>query len=74
MNKEFVVKGKTLTTMVRWLNSLENETFKKVNGTIFTLGDVQSYIRNGHMPEYMGGNLIELDKKIEGVKIYNIVK
>lgn len=74
MNKEFLAKGKTLTAMVRWLNSEENTGFEKANGTKFTLGDVQSYIRNGHMPEYMGGNKIERDNKIVEVKIYNILK
>lgn len=72
--KEYIVKEKTLTNLVKWLNSVENLNFKKVNNIDFTVGDVQSYTKRGVMPIHMGGNVIEKDEKIQEVKLYNIVK
>jgi hypothetical protein len=73
-NKEYLLKGKTLTGLMKWLNSEENKDFKKRNNTEFTVGDVQGYINRGYLPIEMGGNEIEKDDKIQDVKIYNIVK
>lgn len=71
--KEFIVKGQTLTSMVKWLNSEENTSFKKSSG-VFTIGDVQNYIKRGAMPKHMGENVVERDQQMINVKIYNIVK
>lgn len=73
-NKEYLLKGKTLTGLTKWLNSEENKDFKKRNNTKFTVGDVQGYIARGYLPIEMGGNEIEKDSSFQDVKIYNIVK
>ena len=70
--KEYIVKQKTLTSLVAWLN--ESEDFNKLPGTKFTTGDLQNYIKRGYLPEYMGTYEIERDEKIEDAKLYNIVK
>lgn len=72
--KEYIVKSKTLTALVKWLNGEENKMFKKAAGTEFTVGDVQSYTHREAMPLHMGGNVIEKDESIQEVKLYNIVK
>ena len=46
----------TLTSLKEWLN--EKKT-KKTNNK-FTVSDVQGYIKRGKLPDYLGGNLIEL--------------
>lgn len=74
MRKEFIVKEKTLTGLVKWLNSEENVDFKKQNNSGFTTSDVQNYIKRGYLPEYMGGNIIEKANLSIDVKVYNIVK
>lgn len=72
--KEYTIKGKTLTGLMKWLNSEENKDFKKRNNTKFTVGDVQGYITRGYLPMEMGNNEIEKDNSFQDVKIYNIVK
>ena len=74
MKNECIVRGKTLTTLVKWLNGSENVEFHKENNSDFTIGDVQSYIKRGALPTYMGGNKVERDESIKEVKLYNIVK
>lgn len=71
MEKE-IKEGKqlTLTGITYWLN----ENFKKQSGNDFTTGDVQSYIRRGYLPKYLGNYIIVRDKKLSSVKIYNVIK
>jgi hypothetical protein len=71
MNKEYLIKRKSLTGLVVWMNE---SGFKKQSNTPFTVGDIQNYIRRGYIPEYLGKNLIEREANIEDVKLYNIVK
>lgn len=73
-NREYLLKGKTLTGLQKWLNSEENTDFKKRSGTKFTVGDVQGYIKRGCLPIEMGANEIEKDNTFQDTKIYNIVK
>lgn len=68
--KEFLTKQKSLTGLVKWMN----DNFKKQTGKSFNVSDVQQYVRRGFIPEYLGGNTIELDTEIQDVKLYNIVK
>lgn len=71
--KEENVKEKntlTLTGMTHWLN----ENFKKQSGNEFTTSDIQSYIRRGYLPKYLGNYSIHRDKKFKDIKIYNIKK
>lgn len=68
---DYVVKNFTLTNLTKFLN--ESGDFKKQTGTKFTTNDVNQYINLGHLPYYMGGNIIEeSDIKAEGVKLYNL--
>jgi len=60
----------TLTFLVSYLN----ENYKKKTGKKFTISDVQSYIRRGHLPKYLGGNIIVLNSEIKCVKLYNLKK
>ena len=69
MNKEYLVKQKSLTGLTKWMN----ETFKKHTGKPFNTTDVQNYIRRGNIPEYLGNNEVERDT-FEEAKLYNIVK
>lgn len=69
--KEFLVKGRTLTGLVNWLNE---GMYVKQTGGKFTVGDVQSYIKRGYIPEYLGKNRIEHDVKLTDVKLYNVLK
>lgn len=68
--KELLVKKKSLTGLVHWLN----ENFVKQTGKKFSVGDVQSYIRRGHLPEYLGNNKIEREKSVADAKLYNVEK
>ena len=63
------VKLLSLTGITNWLN----ENFKKQNGEKFKTVDVQSYIRRGYLPKYLGDYSIKREKKIEQAKLYNIV-
>lgn len=58
----------TLTAITSWLN----ENFEKKNNTKFSISDVQGYIRRGKLPNYLGGNKIELVKEITCTKLYNV--
>jgi len=73
-NKNYLVKGKTMTGLMKWLNGEENKELKKKNGTAFTIGDVQGYVKRGYLPIEMGNNEIEKDETFKDIKIYNIVK
>lgn len=64
MSKKLV----TLTTLKHYLNLSK----RKKSGEAFTNSDVQSYIRRGHLPRYLGGNSIEPSEEVEGVKLYFI--
>ena len=70
--KEFLVKSKSLTGLVKWMN--ENEDFNKSSNTPFTVSDIQSYVKRGYLPEYLGKNTIERNEKIQDTRLYNIVK
>jgi len=72
MSKEYVLKEVTLTGLVRWLNANK----KKETGKPFTTGDVQQYAdKTGNIPEYLGGNVIEKNKKEEfKAQTYNLLK
>ncbi len=59
----------TLTSFTKHLNLVS----QKQTGKPFTTSDVQSYIRRGHLPEYLGGFGIVLNQEIEGVKLYNLI-
>lgn len=71
--KEENVKEKKMLTLTGMVNFL-NENFKKQSGTKFTTSDVQSYIRRGYLPKYLGDYSIHRDKKMTNLKIYNIKK
>jgi len=60
----------TLTTLTFYLNS----NYSKKTGKLFTISDVQSYVRRGHIPKYLGGDLIELNKDFKDVKLYSLKK
>ena len=60
----------TLTGMVNWLN----ENFEKQTNTNFTISDIQSYIRRGYLPRYLGKYSIKRDMKIPEVKLYFVTK
>ena len=49
-----------------------NKSRVKKTGTKFTISDVQAYIRRGHLPKYMGGNVIKINRGIDGITLYNI--
>jgi hypothetical protein len=68
--KQYLVKDKTLSSLVKWMN----ENYIKQTGKPFTVGDIQQYIFRGRIPEYLGGNSIDKNDKIENVKLYSIVK
>lgn len=71
--RSYEVKDLTLTQLKDHLN----KTFKKKKtGTPFTISDVQQYTdpNRAKLPKYLGGNVIELNTKIKGVKLYSIVK
>ena len=63
-----LLKHATLTSLVKYLN--ENMTKKTHNE--FTVSDVQAYIRRGHLPVYLGGNIISESKIGSGAKLYNL--
>ena len=69
---DFFVKDLTLTELTKFLNA--DSRFRKLNGTEFSISDVQSYVNRGCLPSYMGKNKIVLVNKIKGVKLYNILK
>ena len=71
MTTKYLKENLTLTELTRFLN--ENDQFEKQSGKPFTTNDVWQYIRLGHLPNYLGRNLIsESDLKIQSVKLYNI--
>lgn len=70
IKEEFLTQKKSLTGLVKWMN----ENYKKQTSKPFTVSDVQQYIRRGFIPDYLGGNIINLDTEIPDVKLYNIVK
>jgi hypothetical protein len=72
VKKEYLVKQKSLTGLMKWMN--EESNLVKQTGTMFTIGDIQSYVKRGYLPEYLGNNLIERDMSITEVKLYNIAK
>lgn len=69
MNK-YLVQKKTLTGLTTWMN----DQFKKQTGKPFTTNDVQKYISRGRIPEYLGGNEVESDNSVIGVKLYKVHK
>jgi len=58
----------TMTMLAKYLN----ENFVKKNHKNFNTSDVQGYIRRGKLPDYLGSNDIEINLKIQGVKLYKI--
>jgi hypothetical protein len=73
MNKETIlIKDVNLTNMVKFLN----ETFgNKPSGKPFKKEDVQQYcIKTGQLPEYLGNIEVRRNKKIESVKLYDLVR
>ena len=64
----FLKKDLTLTRFRDYLN--KNKV--KKSGSVFTTGDIQGYITRGKLPKYLGGNIIETNSKIEGIKLYNL--
>lgn len=73
--KVIVVENITLTGMVEWLNNDKKFVKEGVNVKTpdFTVSDIQQYIKVGHLPYYMGGQIIEkVDSKY--AKLYNIVE
>lgn len=71
MNKKYLKQNLTLTTLTNFLN--ENEKFKKDSKKVFTTNNIFQYIRLGHLPYYMGGNVIERVEGIESIKLYNLL-
>jgi len=70
MNEEgYLIKNKTFVGLVKWMN----EKYKlKRTGKPFKSSDIQSYIRRGNIPSYLGGNEIERVSEIEDVCLYNV--
>ncbi len=68
--EELEVENLTLTTLTLWLN----ENKKKKTEIPFSVQDTQLYIKRGKLPKYLGGNKIVRVKKIDSVKLYNIVR
>lgn len=70
---EYLIENQTLTKMTEFLN--KSEEFKKQSGKEFSVNDIFTYCRLGHLPYYMGGNKIEeSDVKVSGIKLYNLRK
>lgn len=70
---EYLAENLTLTKLTEYLNG--HERFEKQSKKRFTTNDVNQYVRLGHIPFYMGGNVIdESDIKINGIKLYNLRK
>jgi hypothetical protein len=72
MSKEYELQNITLTGLVKWLNKNKTKSTNKP----FTTGDVQQYVdKVGHIPEYLGGNVLEKNKKGEfETQTYNLLK
>lgn len=72
MGKEYILRGVSLTGLTIWLNG---NKIKSTN-TPFTVGDVQQYAdKTGYIPEYLGGNIIEKNKKNQLMpQTYNLLK
>lgn len=70
MSEKILVEQQSLTSMTEWMN----ECFVKQSGKLFTTGDVQSYIKRGHIPEYLGNHKIEREKRFKNVKLYKVIK
>jgi hypothetical protein len=71
MKENHIVKNVTLTSLTKFLN--ESSLFGKHTKKPFTTNDVRQYILLGHIPYYMGGNVVEeSDTKADGVKLYNL--
>jgi hypothetical protein len=70
MTEKFLVTDVNFSELVKWLN----EKFKwKKSGYPFTISDVQGYIKRGHLPSYIGGHQITVDKqKVRGVSSYSV--
>jgi len=58
----------TLSALVKFLN----ETKVKKTHNKFTVSDVQAYINRGHLPKYLGGNIILKNTESLGVSLYTI--
>ena len=68
--KAYLVKNKTLTGIVMWLN----EFYQKKTGKLFGTEDVQNYIKRGCLPKYLGGHSIVRNEEIVDIKVYHIVR
>ena len=67
----YIASKRTQTALVTFLN--KSSRFKKKNGNLFTVQDVQGYCRRGYLPKHLGGYPIEKDNSVKGVKLYNII-
>ena len=70
--KKYILEGTNLTGLTAWLNINK----KKITGSNFTVSDTQQYIHQvGRIPEYLGGNEIEINKKTEFTReTYNLLE
>ena len=66
---EYIEENLTLTQLRNFLN----RKYKKKSGQLFSIGDVQGYIKRECLPNYLGHYKIEENDKIKGVKLYNVV-
>ena len=71
--REVLAKKLNLTMISIWANDRKNIA-PKSNGSKYTIGDIQGYIRRGYFPSYLGNITIEKEKSIEAVNLYNIIK
>jgi len=65
--EKILQKNMAMAGLMRWLS--KNKI--KRTETPFTISDVQSYIRRGNIPIYMGGNRIETQEE-KYSKLYTI--
>jgi len=72
MKVNILKENVTLTGLTRYLN--ESHRFIKQSRSNFNTNDVFQYIRLGHLPEYMGGNIIEISKVKSDIKLYNLLE
>jgi hypothetical protein len=66
MSKKIDINEKTDFTTAALVDHLNKEFGSKETGELFTLGDVQQYLRRGFLPKKYGNNTLE---RIENAQV-----
>jgi hypothetical protein len=72
MEIKYLKQNVGLTELTKFLN--EEERFEKKSKKPFKTHDVSQYIKLGHLPDYMGRNIIEKSNVTDSVKLYNLLE